>query len=189
MKKPRLILASASPQRKKLLRKLRVPFDIIPSHAPETNPATVNHRQARKLVTDLAERKARAIARKFKKDDCVVLGADTLVVCNGKIFGKPRNEAHARSMLRQLSGNWQTVVTGLCVIRNPGGRIRKGFAATRLRFRTIPEPVLNRLAHKNLDKSGAYAIQNIHDRWLAEIRGDLDNVIGLPLRVVRRLLA
>ena len=184
----RLILASASPQRKKLLRKLKMPFEIVPSRVRETNPATVSHRRARRLVTDLAERKARAVARKFKGQACVVLGADTLVVCKGRILGKPRHEGHARSMLRRLSGSWQTVVTGLCVVVTPRGEVRKGFAATRLRFHRIPEPILLKLARKNLDKSGAYAIQSMNDRWLREMRGDLDNVIGLPLREVRRLL-
>lgn len=183
-----LILASASPQRRKLLKRLKIPFRIIPSNARETNPATVRHHRAKKLVTDLAVRKARAVARKFKKEDCVVLGADTLVVCGNRIFGKPRDVADARRMLGRLAGNWQSVVTGVCVIRNPEGEETTACAETRLLFEKLDETTIARLAKKNLDKSGSYSIQKMPDRYVKKMVGDLDNVIGLPLRQVRRLL-
>lgn len=184
----KLILASASPQRRKLLKRLKIPFRIVPSDVSETNPAKVSHKKSRRLVIDLAVKKAKAVAKNFRKESCVILGADTLVVCNGRIFGKPSNEAHARNMLRQLSGSWQTVVTGLCVIFNPEGRMKTAFAETRLKFKKIDEKTIAKLARKNLDKSGSYAIQKINDRFVETMLGDLDNVIGLPLRQVKQLL-
>ena len=133
----KLILASASPQRKTLLRRLEVPFTVLPSRVRETNPATVNHKQSRELVVGLAMRKAKAIARTVKNQRCAVLGADTLVVCKGKIFGKPKNQKHARAMLGALSGSWQTVITGLCLIRTPEWTVQTDYAETRLKFKKI----------------------------------------------------
>lgn len=186
--KRKLILASASPQRKKLLKKIGVPFQIVPSNVRETNPATVHHEDVRALVTGLALRKAKSIAKRFKNQRCLILGADTLVVCDEKILGKPRDAAHARAMLRTLSGRWQQVVTGLCFIATPEQKIRTGFAKTSLRFAKMDEPTIRLLAEKNLDKSGSYAIQRMNDRFVKELRGELDNVIGLPVGLVRKMI-
>ena len=83
---------------------------------------------------------------------------------------------------------WQSVMTGLCLVSNPKGRVRTALAVTRLKFKTIPEKQLDRLARKNHDKSGAYAIQKMNDRFVRKIEGELDNVIGLPVKLVKKLL-
>ena len=185
----KLILASASPQRKKLLKKLKTSFSIIKSRVKEPDAGRISHDQARALVIRLAVKKAKDVARKFPRENCAVLGADTLVVCKGKILGKPKGESHARRMLSLLSGSRQTVLTGLCVVFNPWGLAETDCAETELLFRRIDPKTIARLAGRNLDKSGAYAIQKMNDRFVREIRGDLDNVIGLPLRNVKKLLS
>lgn len=184
----KLILASASPQRKKLLKKIGIPFSVVPSHVREIDPKRVHYKDAQRLVMRLAAKKAQAVAQtqQLKRKDCVILGADTLVVCDGEILGKPKNEADARGMLRKLSGRWQRVLTGVCLIY---GRKKKiSFEQTRLRFAMLDEKTIIRLAKKNLDKAGSYAIQRINDRFIKEIKGDMDNVIGLPVRKVKKML-
>jgi septum formation protein len=184
----KFILASASPQRKKLLTKAGFRFVIIPSKLKEPDPGNFHFKSVRNLVKTLAKKKAQEIARKFKNVPCVILGADTLVVCRGKILGKPKNEKHARHMLQELSGSWQMVITGLCMILNPQNLVKVDFAETQLLFKKLDEKEIRNLAKKNLDKSGSYAIQKINDRFVKKMNGDLDNVIGLPVRTVKKML-
>ncbi len=186
--KAKLILASQSPQRRKLLKKLKIPFQIIPSRVHEGDATRVPGSKARRLVLTLARKKAVAVAKKFKNENCVVLGADTIVICGNKIFGKPKNIAHARRMLGALSGSWQTVITGLCMVRTRPWTIKTGYTETKLLFHRMDEAVIHRLAKKNLDKSGSYSIQKMPDRFVKRMKGPLDNVIGLPVAQVRKLL-
>ncbi len=186
--KPKLILASSSPQRRKLLKKAKIPFEIIPSNVDEGDANRIPGRKARKLVLALARKKAVAVAKKFKSQDRTVLGADTIVVCGGKIFGKPLNAAHAERMLGELSGNWQTVITGLCVVRTKTWSVKTAYTETKLLFHRMDEKIIRRLASKNLDKSGSYSIQKMPDRFVKRMIGPLDNVIGLPVAQVRKLL-
>ncbi len=183
------ILASQSPQRKKILRRLKIPFKIIPSTIRETDPDKIHHFNAKKLVTDLAIKKAKAVAKKFKNRPCIILGADTLVVCNKKILGKPKSEEHARKMLTLLSGRAQQVLTGVCLIKNPEGTLKKGCSVTTLKFKKLDDKTIRHLAKKNRDKSGSYAIQKMKDQNVRIIKGDLDNVIGLPLALVKKLIS
>jgi len=183
-----LILASASPQRRKLLSKAGFRFSIYPARVQETDADTIHYKQAQKLVQNLAVKKAMAIAKKFKNKNCVILGADTLVICNKKILGKPKNTAHARCMLESLSNRWQTVMTGLCLIKNPESKMKTASAKTKILFHQMDSKTISRHAQKNLDKSGSYAIQKMNDRLIKHIKGDLDNVIGLPIRVFKQVL-
>src|SRR3989339_745654 len=107
MKGRPLILASASPRRRQLLRTLRIPFQVVPSRVPETSERST----PRGIVLDLALRKARAVAEGRKR--ALVLGADTLVVCRGEVLNKPKDAADSRRILRLLNGRWQRVYTGL----------------------------------------------------------------------------
>lgn len=188
MKETKFILASASPQRKKLLKKAGFRFKIVPSRFKEPDPAKIHYKNVRNLVVKLAKEKAKEVAKRFRSESCVVLGADTLVVCNGKILGKPKDEAHALRMLRELSGSWQRVITGVCIIKNPQGIIKKSCAETDLLFKHLSEKSILNLAKKNLDKSGSYSIQKMNDRFVKKMKGDLDNVIGLPVGTVKRML-
>ncbi|MBI4370667.1 MAG: septum formation protein Maf [Elusimicrobia bacterium] len=178
-----LILASASPRRAALLRAAGLRFRVEASGADESSAET----DPRRLVMELAARKARAVAA--RRPGARVLGADTIVTCAGEILGKPRDRADAERILRLLSGRWQTVHTGVALAWEGGRRVLKGAAASRVKARRLPEAALRRLIGKHMDKAGAYAVQDRADPLVERIVGDRDNVTGLPMRVVRRLLA
>lgn len=177
-----LILASGSPQRRKLLTELGIPFKIVPSNVPENS----REKDPRKLVVLLARRKALAVAKAHPKD--VVLGSDTLVVCKGEILGKPRDRDDALRILKMLNGAWQKVYTGVAVAEDGGRKVLTGVAVSRVHARKLSEAKLLEYAGKHLDKAGGYAVQDRDDPFVDRIEGDYDNVVGLPLRVVKRLL-
>jgi septum formation protein len=178
---PRLILASASPRRAELLRSLELPFEIIPSDAPEFAHEQLSPRELCQLN---AHRKARAVAKKFP--DALVLGADTLVFLKREILGKPLDLADARRMLTRLQGRTHQVVTGVSLMHLRAHRERVFAVSTDVRFRKLSAVQIERyLAEVHaLDKAGAYAIQE-HGEWIVEgIYGSFTNVIGLPLERV-----
>lgn len=186
----KLVLASASPQRRKLLRQAGIACRVVPSAFKEPDAARFSAKEARQLVLDLALAKAQNVAQKIRQDqptfNGAVLGADTVVTVQNEIFGKPKNVKDAARMLRLLSNNWQAVWTGLAWIELPSFRIKKRAVKTRLKFHPMTEKEITRLAAINLDKSGAYAIQKMNDAHLKKIHGDFENVIGLPTFVVRQ---
>lgn len=178
-----LILASASPRRKWLLRQANIRFLVRPSHVGERHPAGL---RSAAVVRFLAEKKASSIARRYPTD--IVLGADTLVEIGGKKIGKPRNSKHAARILRRLSGAWQRVYTGVCLAWEGGRRRLSGVAVTRVKMRRLTEADIRRASRRHLDKAGAYAVQEKKDPFVVKMEGDYDNVVGLPVRLVRRLL-
>lgn len=182
-RQPRLILASASPRRKILLRQAGLKFRIHPSHVSERQPRGLS---ASKLVTYLALKKARSIAKKYPND--IVLGADTLVFIGKKVIGKPRDPAHAAQILRQLSGAWQRVYTGVALVGYQGRWRRVQSAVSYVKFRRLSEREIIDASTRHLDKAGAYAVQHKKDKFVERIKGDYDNVVGLPMRVVKKLL-
>ena len=182
-RKPRLILASASPRRRALMRAAGYRFRVVPSRVSERIPPGLSPVQ---LVRTLALKKARAVARRNPAD--LVLGADTLVFIDGRILGKPRGPQDAVRMLRTLSGAWQRVATGVAVVWDGGRRTSLGSATSWVRLRVLSEADIRRASRRHLDKAGAYAVQEKGDAFVERIRGDYDNVVGLPMRVVRTLL-
>lgn len=177
-----LILASASPRRRTLLRRLGLRFRVEPSRTGEKS----SQRDPRKLVVELALRKARDIAR--RRPETAVLGADTLVVCCGRILGKPRNQADAQRILGLLNGRWQEVYTGIALVLDGGRRFFTRAVRTRVLARRLPPAALRRLAGKHMDKAGAYAVQDRDDPFIERIDGDHGNVVGLPLKATCALL-
>lgn len=177
-----LILASASPRRRAILRAAGVRFRVDPSGVHERS----REKDPRRLVLELARRKAADVARRHPTR--LVLGADTIVVCAGEIIGKPKDARDAERMLRLLVGRWQSVWTGVALAL-PGGRLLSAAALSRVKARVLPEATLRRLIGKHMDKAGAYAVQDRKDPLVEKVVGDRDNVTGLPMRVVRRLLA
>lgn len=174
------MLASASPQRHKLLKDVRKSFEIVPSHVDETT----SEKNPRKMVVELAVKKALHIAA--SRPEAVVLGADTTVVCKGEILGKPADRADALRILRLLNGDWQDVYTGIAVVNN--GKLWKKAVRSRVKARKLSDAELTRLAGKHMDKAGAYAVQDEDDPFIERITGEKDNVIGLPRKAVRELL-
>lgn len=177
---PDLILASASPRRKAILRAAGVRFRVDASHVDETS----SEKDPRRLVVQLARKKALEVARRHP--GLPVLGADTIVVCRGHILGKPDDLAHAVRMIALQSGRWQRVYTGTALV--VGRRIYTDLAVSRVKARRLDDARLRSLAGKHMDKAGAYAVQDRRDPLVERIVGDRDNVVGLPMRSVRRLL-
>jgi septum formation protein len=178
----KLILASASPRRRELLKRLKIPFRVFPSHIRESS----KRKAPQAIVRDLALQKARAIAGQFKEG--VVLGADTIVVLGRKVLGKPRDPKDAYRMLYRLSGTMHHVYTGVALVDASTRRAVVSHAKSSVRMRKMPLGQLRALSRQHLDKAGSYAIQEKRDPIAQVVRGSYDNVVGLPISTVRSLL-
>jgi septum formation protein len=185
----RLVLASASPQRRAALERLGVAFEVHPSDVAELergNPEEVALenalRKARAVRDARAVDKARA-ARDERSDDEpeAVLGVDTLVALGEQIYGKPAGEAQARTTLRALSGATHRVISGVALLL--GDRERTAVVATEVSFREVGEDLLEWCLAKGewRERSGGYAIQGASATLVRAVRGDYENVVGLPL--------
>ena len=179
-----LTLASASPRRAELLTAARIPFDVLPVDIDET-PLVGEMPDG--YVRRLAEDKARAAAA--LRPHAVILGADTVVVVDNRILGKPRDAAEASAMLRALSGRDHDVVTGVALIRR-GGTPEVEVDRTRVWLAPLTDvEIVHYVATTEpLDKAGAYAIQGYASRFIERIEGSYSNVVGLPVALVYRLL-
>jgi len=181
-----LVLASASPRRREMLRRLGIDIAVAPVEVDET-PRTGEKPAA--FAQRMAIAKASAAAEKMPGS--WVLGADTVVAVGGKILGKPRDPADALATLRQLAGTTHVVVTGVCFCCPDRGRQDAWEEVTAVTFMDTPEDVLAAYiaTGEPLDKAGAYGIQGIGSFLVRGIRGSCTNVIGLPMdSVVRYLL-
>ncbi len=184
--RPRLVtLATASPRRHALFRAFGLPHRIIVPrvaevHDPRLAPVDV--------VKHNALLKARAVARRTTTG--VIVAADTLVVCGGRLFGKPRNRADAKRMLRSLSGRTHHVYTGVCVLDLDRQRTSLDVAVTAVTIRRLSTFAIKRYLRESVhhDKAGAYAIQDTHGMLIDRLHGSLSNVVGLPLHVLERRL-
>lgn len=170
-----LILASGSPRRKELLSLFRIPFTVIPADVDETmDPANAPCDE----VARLSAKKARAVKR---EPDDVVIAADTIVVCEGKVLGKPKSEENAYHMLSLLSGRDHQVMTGCTVLR--GEKCETFTEVTDLHFRTLSEREIRAYiaSGEPMDKAGAYGIQGGAALFCRRMEGDYYNVMGLPV--------
>ena len=171
----KLILASQSPRRKALLEMLRIPFTVCVADADETmDPEKPPYEE----VARVSLLKAQAIC---PAEDAVVVAADTIVVCEGRVLGKPRDARDAAEMLTLLSGNDHQVMTGLCVLR--GDKKIVCTEVTDIHFRPLsPEEIVRYVeTGEPMDKAGAYGIQGGGALFAQSIHGDYYNVVGLPL--------
>jgi septum formation protein len=178
MKWPSLILASASPRRAELLRQLGMQFKVVTSEVAE-----IHHEQltAQEVSQINAYRKARAVAKKLP--DSLVLGADTLVYLDTRLFGKPASLEEAYQMLEQLQGQTHYVVTAICLLHLREHRQRISSERTAVTFRSLDASKIRRYLNRvnPLDKAGAYAIQEDGDFIVESISGSYSNVMGLPV--------
>ena len=178
-----LVLASASPRRRDLLKKAGVDFQVETARVEELAGGGCT---ARELCLLNAERKAAEVASRFP--GCVVLGADTVVSLEGEVFGKPGDLHKARAMLEQLCGRVHEVLTGVCLVQKSERKLLRFVESTRVKFRSRQTVDLGdylRSIHP-LDKAGGYAAQEDQGRLIECIEGSMSNVIGLP---VGRVLA
>ncbi len=179
-----LYLASASPRRREILRKMKIPFRVVKSRYREEHHSQL---LPRKLVLRHAAGKARrAIVPQAAQ---WVLGADTIVYVGGKILGKPKTEKDAFEMLLLLSGRAHEVYTGVALWDRKRQKITKAVSKTRVYIKGLSKKEIKGYIRKvnSLDKAGAYAIQ-MRPRIVKKIKGSYSNVIGLPEEVVRKMM-
>ncbi len=178
----KLILASGSPRRLEILRAAGIEPEVMAVNVAELTAEL----PPRELVIANARLKAEAAA-KLRREG-VILAADTVVALDGKIFGKPRDAADAARMLAALSGRTHSVFTGAAVYRD--GKISCGAAETKVAFRKLSPEEINAYVATGepMDKAGAYAVQGGAGRFVQQLAGDMDNVIGLPMRLVGELI-
>ena len=180
------ILASQSPRRKELFGRLVPEFTVIVDDSTEV---WVPEEKPEATVKRLAEEKARNVAAKTDKD-ALVLAADTVVVLDGKILGKPKNEAEAYAMLTALSGNTHQVFTGIAVLDRKSGECVTAAECTKVYFVDLNEETIRYYiaSGEPMDKAGAYGIQDLGALFVEGIEGDYFNVVGLPLCRLGKLL-
>ena len=183
---PKLILASKSPRRKDLLEQAGLTFSIIPNDFDESS---VTMSDPVSYVQALAKAKAIDVSKKYA--DSWVLGADTIVLIDGCILGKPGSIDEARSMLKKLSGKMHQVITGYCLCRQTENDIISGTVKTNVRFKTLRDAEIEWYIQTGepFDKAGAYAIQGIGAFLVKSIDGSYTNVVGLPVcEVIEHLI-
>jgi septum formation protein len=184
---PKLILASQSPRRSEILSSVGWEFEKKIADIDETELAGETPEN---YVQRLAREKAEAVAQTVENG--LVLGADTTVVIDEKIIGKPRDLDDARKMLQMLSGNWHEVLTGVALAQTFENKLETqvDYERTRVKFAPLSEREIEFLVAKGepLDKAGAYAVQAQAALFIEGIVGDYWNVVGLPVNLVYRLL-
>lgn len=185
---PKIILASSSPRRAEILRDAGIPFEI---RAAIVEEASLPNETALSMVARLAEWKARAVTESLEPNiSAIVIGADTAVELDGKIFGKPRDAEDAREMLVSISGRTHKVLTGICALRLPDKITKSAVEITAVTFAPLAPPEIESYVASGepFDKAGGYAIQRRAGRYIPRIEGCYFNVVGLPLSRLYALL-
>lgn len=183
--KEKIVLASESPRRAEILRAVGWPFETMAAGIDESRGVSED---AVTYVKQLAQTKAEAVARKLSSG--IVLGADTVVVIDGEILGKPGDREDSRRMLTLLSGKWHEVLTGVVMLRiGESSRSVAAYESTRVRFSEMSEAEVEWYVATGepMDKAGAYAVQGRAALFIEEIQGDYFNIVGLPIRLVYEL--
>lgn len=184
----KFILASASPRRRELLEQVGAEFEIIPAEGEEA----ITSSQPQEVVLQLSAQKAAEVADKLQEEDAVILGADTVVVYEGQILGKPRDEEDAMRMLSMLCGNTHSVYTGVTLIRLQDGKseICSFYEETKVTMYPMTEQQIISYIRTGepMDKAGAYGIQGRGALLVEKINGDYNNVVGLPVAKVFQMI-
>lgn len=182
----KVILASGSPRRRELLSKYNLePIIVIPQVEEKISP----EERVDQIAMALAFEKSKQVADKFNNGE-IVIGADTIVACEGKILGKPKDEYEAREMIRFLSGKTHEVVTGISIVKANSNIKIIDYEKTLVKFRKLSnEKIENYISTKEyVDKAGAYGIQGIGGLLVEKIDGCYFNVVGLPISKLDALL-
>jgi len=180
-----LVLASGSPRRRELLAILGIPFTV---YAADIDERRLPDEPVATHVCRLARQKAAAVACRPEYASATVLGADTIVVCDDTVLGKPCNAAAARAMLAQLCGRWHQVMTAVAVC-GPAGQ-KEVLCVSEVAFAPLSDRTIDAYvaSGEGLDKAGGYAIQGLAGALIRELRGSYSAVVGLPLFETRQLL-
>ena len=182
----KIILASKSPRRKQILEELGFEFEINPSNYEEELPQGEFKPQ---MIEELAFNKAKEVSSRVDAN-CIILGADTMVIHKDEVLGKPVSREDAFRMLENLSGNKHYVVTGVAVIDNLKNVVYKTHVITYVTFESWTTEMINYYidTFNPMDKAGAYGIQELPHGYVKSVEGDFDNVVGLPSAVVKVLI-
>lgn len=175
----KIILASSSPRRKELLESIGLKFSVKPSNIPETmNPRLGPRAQAEQL----SRQKARAVGGRVKNS--IIIAADSLIVFNKEIIGKPTSVQHAKRILKKFSGQTHTVITGFTILDTEKGKSMTKSVETKVTMRKVSQKEIEAYVKKEhvLDKAGAYAIQGVASIFFEKVDGDFFNVVGLPVQ-------
>jgi len=180
-----LILASASPRRKELLKKIVEKFKVIPSNVDES---TIPAQTPEAFAVKAALAKAGDVALKHKNS--IIIGADTIVVLGKKILGKPKSRRDAIAMLKSLVGRTHRVITGIAVVDSETFAKYADFVVTKVTMKKVKGKEIRDYVKSGrpMDKAGSYGIQEIEEIFIDKIDGDYENVVGLPIRRLKKLL-
>ncbi len=191
----KIILASTSPQRQRLLKEQGISFEVMATNASEDVKQPLPPHEFVKVVS---KRKADAAVLQFlekclekSNENATIIAADTIVEINGKILGKPKDEKEAFEMIKLLQGKTHCVYTGLAIaLINCGNTLfKQDVCCTKVTFKSLTDDEINEYVKtgESFDKSGSYAIQGIASKFVEKIDGDVNNVIGLPVELLKTL--
>ncbi|QDK36537.1 nucleoside triphosphate pyrophosphatase [Bdellovibrio sp. NC01] len=186
-----IVLASESPRRRQLLHEAGFSFDVVPVKVSEIPNKNLN---VNDQILDIARRKARQALADHKssgKGPAILISADTEVIFGGSPLGKPADRDDAYRILKLLSGNYHEVLTAVCVVDTDTGKELSHVETTKIFFKTLnDDEIWTYIATgEPMDKAGAYGIQGHGGKFVEKFEGPFDNVVGLPVAVVRHLLA
>jgi septum formation protein len=183
----KFILASKSPRRNEILNNIGVKFEVCESNFPEQYDISLGPED---IVKYLSYMKARTVAENVN-EDALIIGADTIVVLNSEIMGKPEDEDHSYKMLTSLSGKWHKVYTGLCVVKAPAMDYLVDAEVTDVKFKELSDAEIWNYIRTGepAGKAGSYAIQGIGSLIIEKINGCYFNVVGLPVSKLSSLLS
>ncbi|AHZ86084.1 Maf family protein [Bdellovibrio bacteriovorus] len=189
--KPALILASESPRRKQLLSEAGFSFDVVPVKVSEIPNKNLN---VNDQILDIARRKASAalpLLKSSRQDAFIVLCADTEVIFNGAPLGKPADRQDAYRILKLLSGKYHEVITAVCLVESSTGKEVSQTETTKIYFRQLTDDEIWTYIDTGepMDKAGAYGIQGQGGKFIERFDGPFDNVVGLPIDLVKNLLS
>lgn len=182
----KIILASSSPRRSDILRKTKLQFEIMPSPYIEDHTTTVFSYD---FIENLAYNKAKAILP-LLKEPATIIGADTVVVLDNEILGKPDGKKGAFEMLKKLSGKTHFVVTSIAVINSETNEVKKNSTTSYVTFEELTDEQINYYIEtfKPFDKAGSYGIQEMPAGYIKSYTGDLENIIGMSSKSLTELL-
>jgi septum formation protein len=182
----KIILGSSSPRRADILKKLKLDFEIIPSDYVEPHDRTDFSYD---FVENLAYNKALDVAKRIK-EPATIIGADTIVVINNKILGKPKDKEDAYNTLKMLSGKTHFVVTGVALVQSITLEKKVKSETTYVTFEDLTDSQIAYYIEKfkPFDKAGSYGIQELPEGYIKKVEGDLNNVIGLPSELLLKML-
>ena len=174
----KIILASKSPRRREILDTMGVSFEIDVADVDESVDLSLSPVEA---VCEISSRKAKAVCERHKNEDCIVISADTVVVIDGKIIGKPRDEEDAFNIIKSLSARTHEVYTGFTVCGK--GTSKTDYEVTKVHFKELCDDDIRRYiaTGEPMDKAGAYGIQQKGNLFVDYIHGDYYNVVGFPI--------